>query len=287
MKLTRYLLRATGQGHYGDSMERVMLNTVLGALPIEPDGHAFYYSDYNVAGKRVYSDHTWPCCAGTLPQVVADYGINSYLYEPLAPVPGSQAPAAHAGPAVWVNLYQPSTLRWTEGGQAAIAMQIVQTGGYPDTGDVQLRIHSSSPASSPVRMRVKLRVPAWAAGQAELLVNGAACAIQPVNGFTEVDRQWVDGDLVELKLPLTLRLEPLTGHPELVALLRGPVVLFPLRSPDDAAEPIRIPSEALLGAEQTGPRAWRVKTGAGDRIFVPFTEIGERPYSTYVTTTPA
>lgn len=35
MKLTRYLLRVTRDGRYGDSMERVMYNTVLGALPLK------------------------------------------------------------------------------------------------------------------------------------------------------------------------------------------------------------------------------------------------------------
>src|SRR6185437_7201640 len=40
-KLTRYLLRLTRDGRYGDSMERVFYNTVLGAKRLEPDGHAF------------------------------------------------------------------------------------------------------------------------------------------------------------------------------------------------------------------------------------------------------
>ncbi len=35
-KLTRYLLRVTRNGRYGDSMERVFYNTVLGAKPLQP-----------------------------------------------------------------------------------------------------------------------------------------------------------------------------------------------------------------------------------------------------------
>jgi DUF1680 family protein len=42
-------------------MERVMYNTVLGAKPLELDGHAFYYSDYNFEGHKVYSNHGFPC----------------------------------------------------------------------------------------------------------------------------------------------------------------------------------------------------------------------------------
>ena len=50
-KLTRYLLRVTRDARYGDSMERMMYNTVLGAKPLEENGEAFYYSDYNFDGS--------------------------------------------------------------------------------------------------------------------------------------------------------------------------------------------------------------------------------------------
>jgi uncharacterized protein len=103
-KVTRYLLRVTGESRYGDSMERVMYNTVLGVKPLEPDGRAFYYSDYTFTGQKVYSDHRWPCCSGTLPQVAADYGINTYFRDP------------HG---VYVNLYIPSSVRWMQDGRQA------------------------------------------------------------------------------------------------------------------------------------------------------------------------
>ncbi|MGH8024607.1 MAG: beta-L-arabinofuranosidase domain-containing protein, partial [Limisphaerales bacterium] len=67
-KLTRYLLRVTRESRYGDSMERVMYNTVLGAKPLMADGRTFYYSDYNFHGRKVYrADQHWACCSGTLP----------------------------------------------------------------------------------------------------------------------------------------------------------------------------------------------------------------------------
>src|SRR5499427_7181650 len=37
-KITRYLLRVTKDSKYGDSMERVLYNTILGAWPIQADG---------------------------------------------------------------------------------------------------------------------------------------------------------------------------------------------------------------------------------------------------------
>ncbi len=90
-KLARYLLRITADPRYGDSMEQVFFNTVLGARPLELDGSSFYYSDYTFKAKRVYYGAKWPCCSGTLPQIAADYRISAYfrsdargLREPLS-----------------------------------------------------------------------------------------------------------------------------------------------------------------------------------------------------------
>ena len=265
MKLTRYLLRATRDGRYGDSMERVMWNTVLGALPLDPDGRAFYYADYNVAAKRVYSVHRWPCCSGTLPQVAADYGINSYLRGPGA---------------VWVVLYQPSEVRWTEGGSE---VRLTQTGEYPDAGLVRMEVT----ATRPVSFALRLRVPRWAGAEAQLRVNGRAERLAVERGFASVERVWRTGDVVELELPMRLRVEAMVSNGgamqlSTLAVLRGPLVLFVLREPTDVG-PLEVATEALLAAEQTGPREWRVRLPAGGtRRMVPFTEVGLREYSTYV-----
>src|ERR1700731_713404 len=112
-KVTRYLLRVTRDSRYGDSMERVMYNTVLGAKPMHSDGRAFYYADYNFAGRKVYSNHRFPCCSGTLPQVAADYRINSYFHDPRG---------------IYVNLYLPSRVRWSQG---AVHCSLEQNGSYP------------------------------------------------------------------------------------------------------------------------------------------------------------
>ena len=51
-KITRYLLRVTKDSRYGDSMERMLYNTIAGATPILADGTSFYYSDYNNSAKK-------------------------------------------------------------------------------------------------------------------------------------------------------------------------------------------------------------------------------------------
>jgi len=272
MKLTRYLLRCTRDGRYGDSMERVMYNTVLGAMPLQPDGHAFYYSDYHshalkdvgvsgvneewgVGGKRVYSTNRWPCCSGTLPQVVADYWINGYFHEPGA---------------VWVNLYLPSVLRWTEG-EAKIEMEL--EGTYPETSEVRLRMNISQPAL----FALKLRIPAWADG-ASLQVNGSPAELAVRSGFATVQRRWRTGDVVTLQLPMKPKFEVLDeAHPETVAVTFGPRVLFALGS-----EPVLASSAHMLALLQTAHEEWTLESTKGPVKMAPFTSVGSRTYSTYV-----
>ena len=264
MKLTRYLLRATRDGRYGDSMERILYNAALNPLPLQPNGHSFYYADYSILAKRIDSTHLWPCCSGTLPQLAADYGVNTYLREPAA---------------LWVNLYQPSAVHWNEGGNT---LTLEQTHDYPTTGAIRLRMT----ASSPTPLTLHLRIPAWAGTAATLQVNDTPTPISPELGFTAVHRTWRTGDTLDLTLPMPLRLEALPSnggpmHLDTVALLRGPQVLFAIRQPWETGA-LTLPAESLLKAEQTAPNKWTVETPTGTRSFVPWTALGTQTYTTYI-----
>ena len=255
-KLTRYLLRVTRDSRYGDSMERVMYNTVLGAKSLQPDGRAFYYSDYNLKGRKVYSNHRWPCCSGTLPQVATDYRINTYFRDSRG---------------IYVNLYIPSTLRWN---QEKAKLSLTQKSSYPFEGLVQFEVT----ASRPVGMEVNFRIPSWAEG-ASISVNGKR-ALEPVTPgrFATLRRRWKTGDRVEADLKLTKRLEMIDArHPNTVALLCGPLVLFAMTNTAPA-----VTRQQLLSAQRIGEQEWQVETTAGRLNMLPFTAISDEQYSTYL-----
>ena len=255
-KITRYLMRVTRDSRYGDSMERMMYNTVLGAKPMQPDGRTFYYSDYNFKGKRVYSNHGWPCCSGTLPQVAADYRINTYFRD-------SQG--------VYINVFLPSTLHWRQDGAQ---LSLTEKSAYP----FEESLHFEVTASSPRTFSINLRIPEWADGAVLRVNDKRESAPLRLGSFQTVRREWKTGDRLELELPMRLRLEALDReHPETVALLRGPLVLFPLTS----SQP-RVTRSQLLAATRTGSQAWRFATEAGTVDLAPFTAIGDAPYTTYV-----
>jgi hypothetical protein len=257
-KLTRYLLRVTRDGHYGDSMERVFYNTVLGAKRLEPDGHAFYYSDYNFSAKRVYFPDAWPCCSGTLPQVAADYRILAYF---------------HAADTLFVNLYLPSTVHWTnpDGAQVIVSQQTE----YPLDGHIAMHLRVSRPSN----FAVKLRIPSWAqTSGAVVRVNGSRISAPVTTGFAELRRRWKDGDRIELDLPLPMRLEPIDmQHPDTVALVRGPLVLFAVTE----SAP-KLTRGQLLASRRGTDAAWYAQTASGPLRLVPFTELGEEHYTAYL-----
>jgi uncharacterized protein len=253
-KITRYLMRVTGDPRYGDSMERMMYNTILGVKPLESDGRTFYYSDYNFKGQKVYSSHVFPCCSGTMPQVVADYRINTYFQDARG---------------VYVNLYIPSTVRWMhDGAQVALT----QKGEYPyDT-----QVHFEVKASKATEFALNLRIPAWAQG-ASVAVNGKREAAQ-AGSFARLQRKWKDGDRLEVELPMAARLEPVdTQHPETVALMAGPLVLFAITGSQPA-----ITRAQLLAAKKTGAQSWQVEAAGGPVKMLPFTAIGDEGYTTYI-----
>ena len=256
-KLTRTLLAATRDSTYGDSMETVFYNTVQGSKPLQPDGSAFYYSDYNPDGHKVYARDKWPCCSGTLPQVTADYRISTYLHDDRT---------------LFVNLYVPSAVTWrSQGGEVKVRQQ----SAYPLEGRIRLTIESAKNRD----FALGLRIPEWAGGDATLSINGAPYRGAVQGGtFATIRRPWHKGDQVDLFLPLNLRLVPVDSEtPGTVALMRGPLVLFPL---GQGARTVR--QSDLLQARQTSPGEWLVPSAREDIRLRPFPSIHDEPYSTYI-----
>src|ERR1700722_1758469 len=259
-KITRYLLRVTKDSRYGDSMERVLYNTILGAWPIQADGTSFYYSDYAATGKKVWYGQKWPCCSGTFPQLAADYHISTYL---------------RSADGVYVNLFTPSSVQWSD---QSGKYGLKQETKYPFDTKVQIQV----PGSQSKDYALYVRIPAWAAPDPVLSVNGKRVSDPAQPGtFAAIRRTWKDGDRVELELPMPLRVEQVdANHPRLVALVQGPLVLFAVADSQPSFE-----RNALLQAKPTNNAKgdWLVSSADGSSVTMrPFMNIDKESYSTYV-----
>jgi hypothetical protein len=259
-KITRYLLRVTKDARYGDSMERILYNTILGAWPIQADGTSFYYSDYGNTGRKVWYRDKWPCCSGTFPQLAADYHISIYL---------------RSQDGIYVNLFTPSRVQWTDNGTKLALKQVTQ---YPFDNKVEIQVS----ASQPYDHTIFVRVPAWTKPNAVLMVNDnrVSDAVEP-GTFAAIRRTWKDGDRIQMELPLPLHLETVdTNHPNLVSLLQGPLVLMAVAD----AQPT-FAAQSLLNARRAEGAAGdflATSEGGGQVTMRPFMSIDKESYSTYV-----
>lgn len=257
-KIARYLLRTTGDSRYGDSMERVLYNTILGAKPIQEDGSSFYYSDYNNSAHKGFHHDKWPCCSGTFPQITADYGISSYF---------------KGKDGIYVNLYVPSRASWKQGGSQ---VTLTQHTDYPNTSQTEFLISTPRPET----FAVNLRIPAWAGGKTMVSVNGKRFSTDLAPGkFASIQREWKSGDRVEVEFDMPMQLEAVDPqHQNLVALVHGPLVLFGI-----GEIPAKIARQDLLSARQaaTGSVNWEAHTASGILQMKPFASIQDEEYRLY------
>ena len=260
-KITRYLLRATRDSRYGDSMERILYNTVAGATPILADGTSFYYSDYNNSAQKVHYRDKWPCCSGTFPQLTADYGISSYY---------------KGDDGIYVNLFIPSRVSWS---QNDTQVTLTQTTEYPRTETTQLGLSLTRPET----FTVYVRIPAWAGPKTTISVNSgkSETGVEP-GKFLALKRTWKDGDRIEAEFEMPLRLEPVDNeNRNNVALVRGPLALFAVND-----VPANITGKQLLAATKVAQSShdWSTRTESGVLTFRPFMEIMSENYRLYIRT---
>jgi DUF1680 family protein len=204
-KLSRYLMRFTGAAFYGDWIEKILYNGIGAALPLEPDGSNFYYSEYTLGGGRKgYSPYKWTCCSGTYPQTIADYHNVIYFKD---------------RDALYVNLYVPSEVRWVRGDSETVVEQNTR---YPETDNSLLIVSPRKPEE----FALKFRVPRWSSGL-KITVNDKPMAMEAIPGkWATLRRRWSPGDRVAVQIPMKLAFAPIDEqHPKRVAVTYGPVVL--------------------------------------------------------------
>jgi DUF1680 family protein len=258
-KLARYLTSFTGDSRYGDGLERVLFNTILGALDPDDDGGYFYYSDYQSRARKGFYKSKWPCCAGTLLQSVADFPLNLYFQDEIG---------------VYVNFYAGSELRWKTRGTS---VKLTQNTAYPESERIELRVEPESP----VEFALRLRIPAWLGSDARISVNGKPAGVNAARGsFAAMTRRWRKGDTVELELPFSFRAAPIEeSKPEIAAAMRGPVMLTAIDPPED----LQATAAALAGMQSVPgkPLEFDCQTSVGAVRMRPFYKVQGETYSVY------
>ena len=202
LRLTRTLFERDASVRYTDYFERALYNGILASQDPE-SGMMTYFQSTRPGYVRLYHtplDSFW-CCTGTGMENHARYGENIY---------------ARNADSLMVNLFIPSTLEWRERG-----ITMTQQTRFPDADTTRLVFHCKEPQD----IRIALRHPAWCESMT-IRVNGRRAATSRLAGeYYRMERRVRDGDTIELRAPMRLRLERLPNAPDYAALMYGPIVL--------------------------------------------------------------
>ena len=203
LKLTRRLFSYQPSADYADFQERALFNHVLGS--IDPhDGSTCYMVPVGRGVEREYANmnESFTCCVGS--------GMESHALH-------ADGIYHEAGDKLWINLYAPSTAEWKSAG-----LKIEMATEFPIGESAKILMNLAAPKE----FTLCLRKPSWTGDGYAVKINGeaAAAAVKP-GSFVELRRTWKDGDMIEVTLPKTLRLEPLPDNPNRVAILWGPLVI--------------------------------------------------------------
>jgi hypothetical protein len=97
------------------------------------------------------------------------------------------------------------------------AVRIVEETEYPFRGTIRMTVNPTRPLNFPFH----LRIPHWAEG-AEIRVNGRMEPSTQSGSFARVEREWKQGDILELAFPMQPR--AIKGFNESISIERGPLV---------------------------------------------------------------
>jgi hypothetical protein len=143
------------------------------------------------------------CCGGNKHRFVPNYLMSMWMQT--------------RDNGIAATLYGPSSVTTTVGARQQ-KVQITEKTNYPFEEEIRFEVKVDAPVSFPFA----LRIPSWCNAPG-ITVNGAAVnSSRPQNGFVVVRRVFKPGDVVILRLPMTVKA---TEWPENgVGVERGPLV---------------------------------------------------------------
>jgi hypothetical protein len=240
-----YAIAAWGEGEDADRLERLAYNLLPATMTADMTAHQYHQQANQVLVTIAQRDWTQAGDDCTIFGLEPNFGCcTANLHQGWPKFVGSMWMETPDGGIAAVT-YGPSAVDWSlPSGRVAIEA----TTAYPFDETVAVSVRTATP----VRFALRLRVPGWC-NSPEVRVNGASLAIQHVGDFLVLDRTWVDGDRVELSLPMTVRAIPRERGTLGIAL--GPLVLA--YSPGEIWE--RIPGSAAFGDWEVRPRrSWNM-----------------------------
>ena len=202
LKLGRHMFCQNASPDVADYYERALYNHILAQQDPE-SGMVCYFLPLMSGSYKVYStpEQSFWCCVGS--------GFESHSKY-------AEAIYYRGDNEVMVNLFIPSTLSWEEKG-----LKMTQDTKFPNEETTLFTI-DQAPAES---MTLSLRYPSWS-GKPEIKVNGKKVKVNArPSSYIALKRHWKAGDRIEVRYPMSLRVETSPDNRSKGALMYGPVLL--------------------------------------------------------------
>jgi uncharacterized protein len=257
LKLTRQLFCHDPDPKYMDYFERGLFNHILGSQdPTSGDTAAVTYFIPMGPGTRRTYNNTFTCCHGTGMENHTKYQEQIYSYS----ADRSQ---------LYVNLYIASTLNWKDKG-----FTIVQDTHYPYEQSSTLTMMGDG------RLKMALRIPAWATQGAKISINGVDTGTAAKAGtYAVVDHVWTRGDALTIVIPFDFRVETTPDDASIGAILYGPAVLVATSTKTSTIQLQVDPTKP--GAAFMTKDAANLGFSAAGLTFEPFSKATNVQYHTY------
>ncbi|MGN0002963.1 MAG: beta-L-arabinofuranosidase domain-containing protein [Sphingobacterium composti] len=114
-------------------------------------------------------------------------------------------------------LFAASTADVKVGNKGEVSIQ--QSSNYPFEESIAFTVNTKQ---KNIAFPFYLRIPDWA-NQAEVKVNGKKYSVAHGAKYFKIDRQWNNGDKIELILPMTIKVKTWEENKNAVSIMRGPL----------------------------------------------------------------
>ncbi|KAJ0955091.1 putative six-hairpin glycosidase superfamily, beta-L-arabinofuranosidase, GH127 [Helianthus annuus] len=237
LKVSRNLFRWTKEMAYADYYERALTNSVLSIQRGKEPGVMIYMLPLAPGSSKAKGFHKWGskfndfwCCYGTGIESFSKLGDSIYFEE-------ARNVEAGNGHGLYIIQYISSSADW-KSGQVFLAQKVEPAVSWDPHLRVTVMITSKKQGASST---LKFRIPFWTTSNAKALLYGQAIPLTAPGTFLSITKQWSSNDIINLDLPITLRMEAIQDdRPEYVslhAILYGPYLLVGLTVDDFDLQP--------------------------------------------------
>lgn len=250
LKLTSDLFLFDQRAELMDYYERGLYNHILASVAENSPANTYHVPLRPGSVKQFGNpDMTgFTCCNGTA--IESNTKLQNSIYF-----------KSKDDKALYVNLYIPSTLKWTER-----QVSVEQTTNFPKEDHTLLTIKGSG------KFDINVRVPGWATKGFFVKINGAAQKLEAKpNSYLKISRRWKDGDRIELKMPFQFHLDPVMDQQNIASLFYGPVLLA-AQEPEARKEWRKVTLDAEDIGKSIKGDPQQLQFTIGDVVFKPFYE---------------